>query len=141
MKKYSPTKWFGILHVFLYRLSGGRIGGKMGRFNVALLTTKGRKSGKSHTIPLGYFADLDGYIVVASNGGSPHHPAWYYNLKNDPQATFQALDKIMPVSAHFLSGDDRAQAWQRITTSVPMYAEYAKEAGREIPLVLLQLKE
>lgn len=137
MKKYRPTKLFTALHATMYRLTGGRVGGKMGRFNVALLTTRGRKSGKKRTLPIGFFDNPQGYIVVASNGGSVHHPSWYFNLKSNPQATFQVMDKVMPVTAEVLSDSAREQAWQQIVSSVPMYGEYAKSTSREIPLVLL----
>lgn len=141
MKKYRPTKLFTFLHAAMYQLSKGKIGGRMGRFNVALLTTKGRKSGKSVTRPLGYFENPQGYLVIASNSGAAHHPAWYYNLKDNPQATLQVLDKVMSVTAEVLSGENRAQAWQKVVSAVPLYAEYAKETTREIPLVLLRIKK
>ena len=137
MKKYRPTKLFTALHAKMYQLTAGRVGGKMGRFNVALLTTQGRKSGKKRTLPIGFFDNSQGYIVVASNGGSVHHPAWYFNLKSNPQATFQVMRKVMAVRAEILSGTTREETWQKIVSNVPMYGEYAKETSREIPLVLL----
>ncbi len=138
MKKYRPQKMFTFLHTAAYRLSRGKIGGKMGRFNVALLTTRGRKSGRKLTRPLGYFERPEGYVVVASNGGAPKHPSWYYNLQSDPHAVIQAMEKITPVSAEVLSGEARAQVWSDIIAAVPTYAEYQKETRREIPLILLR---
>lgn len=67
----------GTLHRGLFRLSGGRIGGSLGKMAVLLLTTTGRKSGQPRTWPLGYFRDGDRLIVTASAGGEPKHPAWY----------------------------------------------------------------
>lgn len=138
MRKYRPFKLFVVLHTLAYRLSGGKIGGHMGKFNVALLTTTGRKSGRSLTRPLGYFERPEGYVIVASNSGSTRHPAWYYNLKNDPQAAIQVLDKRISVTAEVLTGEARSKTWDQITASVPLYAEYEKEAAREIPLILLR---
>lgn len=131
-------KIFMVMHVALYRLTGGKVGGKFRGFNVILLNTKGRKSGKLFTTPLGHFHHPDGYIIVASNLGLPTFPAWYYNLKSNPQITVQVLDKIIPVTAETLSGEARNQAWQEVITSSPLYAEYEKKTSREIPLILLR---
>jgi F420H(2)-dependent quinone reductase len=131
-------KLFLAFHVGLYRLSGGKLGGRMRGFNVLLLTTTGRKSGKVHTVPLGLFEWQGDYLIVASNSGAPIHPAWYYNLKSHPQVTVQVLDKVMPVTAEVLTGEARAQAWQQVITRAPSYANYEKQTSREIPLVLLR---
>jgi deazaflavin-dependent oxidoreductase (nitroreductase family) len=131
-------KLFMALQVALYRLSGGKLGGEMRGFKVLLLTTTGRKSGKIRTAPLGFFERQGGYVIVASNGGQPTHPAWYHNLKSHPGATVQILDKIIPVAAEILTGEARAQAWQQVITAAPLYENYQKHTVREIPLVLLQ---
>jgi F420H(2)-dependent quinone reductase len=131
-------KVFMALHVWLYRLSGGRLGGTMRGFKVLLLTTTGRKSGKTYTTPLGLFNHERGYLVVASNAGQPANPAWYYNLKSNPQATVQVLDQVIPTTAEVLSGDARAQAWRQVITTAPAYADYEKQTTREIPLILLR---
>jgi deazaflavin-dependent oxidoreductase (nitroreductase family) len=109
----------------------------MGGTRVLLLTTTGRKSGKTFTTPLGCFEQTDGYIIVASNAGQPTHPGWYFNLQNNPHVTVQVLDKVIPVTAEVLSGEARTQAWQQVITSAPNYAGYEKSTTREIPLVLL----
>jgi F420H(2)-dependent quinone reductase len=134
-------KLFLALHVGIYRLSGGKLGGSMSGFRVLLLSTTGRKSGKAHTIPLGFFDHKDGYVIVASNGGQPTHPAWYHNLKSNPQVTVQVLDKVISVTAEVLSGETRAQAWQQVIATAPAYAGYEKKTTREIPLVLLRLSK
>lgn len=107
-------------------------------FKVLLLTTTGRKSGRLHTVSLGLFEQPDGYVIVASNNGLSTHPAWYHNLKSNPQATVQILDKVIPVTAEVLAGEARAQAWQQVITTAPLYADYEKQAAREIPLVFLR---
>ncbi len=132
-------KLFMAIQVFLYRLTGGRLGGKFGGFNVLLLTTTGRKSGQARTVPLGRFDHPKGYVIVASNGGQPTHPAWYFNLKGNPHVTIQVLDKVLPATAEVLTGQERAQAWQQVITTAPNYAAYEKKTSREIPLVLLRL--
>jgi deazaflavin-dependent oxidoreductase (nitroreductase family) len=131
-------KLFMALHVWIYQLSGGKLGGKMRGFNVLLLTTIGRKSGKAYTTPLGCFDFQGYYLIVASNAGLSTHPAWYYNLKSTPQVTVQVLDHIIPVTAEILSGEARTQAWQQVIATAPSYANYEKKTSREIPLVLLR---
>jgi deazaflavin-dependent oxidoreductase (nitroreductase family) len=130
-------KLFMTFHVGMYRLTGGKLGGMMRGFKVVLLTTVGRKSGKTYTTPLGCFDDESGYLVVASNAGLPTHPAWYFNLKSNPHVTIQVLDKVMSATAEVLSGEARSQAWKQVITTAPSYADYEKKTTREIPLVLL----
>jgi deazaflavin-dependent oxidoreductase (nitroreductase family) len=125
------------LQVSIYRLTGGKVSGQMRGFKLLLLTTKGRKSGKARTTPLGCFDREDGYLVVASNAGQPTNPAWYYNLKNDPQVTVQVLDKVMPATAEVLSGEARTQAWRQVIATAPSYANYETRTTREIPVILL----
>jgi len=131
-------KLFMAIQVGLYRLTGGRLGGKFMGFNVLLLTTTGRKSGQARAVPLGRFDRPGGYVVVASNGGQPTHPAWYFNLKSNPHVTIQVLDKVTPATAEVLTGQERAQAWQQVIATAPSYAAYEKRTSREIPLVFLR---
>jgi F420H(2)-dependent quinone reductase len=131
-------KIFMAIQVWLYRRSKGKLGGKMGRTRVVLLSTTGRKSGQARTLPLGLFAWPGGYLVVASNAGRPKHPAWYLNLMSDPHATVQLLDQVIPVTAEVLTGEPRARAWQQVIATAPSYAAYEKRTTRVIPLVLLR---
>ncbi len=125
------------LQVGIYRLTGGKLGGAMLGFKLLLLITKGRKSGKTYTTPLGLFQQGDDYLIVASNAGQPIHPAWYFNLKSNPQVTIQVLDKVMPATAEILSGEARTQAWRQVISSAPSYAKYEQRTTREIPLIVL----
>jgi deazaflavin-dependent oxidoreductase (nitroreductase family) len=129
---------FMALSVWMYRISGGKLGGTMRGFKVLLLTTTGRKSGKTYTTPLGRFDHESGYVVVASNNGLSKNPAWYFNLKSNPQVTVQVLDKVIPATAEVLSGEARAQAWRQVIATAPSYANYTKRTKREIPLILLR---
>jgi len=131
-------KFFMAVQVWIYQRSGGKLGGKMRGFKVLLLTTTGRKSGKTYITPLGWFPHADGYVIVASNGGQPTNPAWFYNLKNNPQVTVQVLDRVIPATAEILSGEARAEAWRQVIAAAPMYAGYEKRTTREIPLILLR---
>ena len=102
------------LSVFLYRASGGKIGGKMRDFNALLLTTTGRKTGKERTTPLGYIRDGGNYVIIASNAGLDYHPAWYYNLQNNPMAQIQVRDLVLNVKAQTARGDQRQRLWAQL---------------------------
>ena len=131
-------RFFMAIMVWMYRRTGGKLGGTMRGLKVLLLTTTGRKSGKTYTTPLGCFDHEAGYVVVASNAGQSANPAWYYNLKYNPHVTVQVLDKVIPATAEVLSGEARAQAWRQVIATAPSYAGYEKRTTREIPLVLLR---
>lgn len=125
-------------HVFLYRLTGGRLGGSMRDFKVLLLTTTGRKSGKKRTTPLGYVDDNGAYVIAASNAGLPHHPSWYYNLKGNSQVTIQVKDRVTTAVAEEAKGELRDQMWAQLIERAPSYADYEKRTTREIPIVILR---
>jgi deazaflavin-dependent oxidoreductase (nitroreductase family) len=130
-------KLFMGLHVALYRLTGGRVGGSMGNMQVLILTTTGRKSGKTHVNPVAYFERDGGYLIVASNGGKDNHPSWYFNLKAKPDITIQVKDKQLPVHAEIVSGEKRAAYWKYVVQTSPNFGNYEKSTKREIPLVFL----
>ena len=86
----SLWKLANAIHLGLYRLTSGRIGGRMGDGTILLLTTTGRKTGKARTVPVLYFLDDDGNpVVTASNAGLPKNPAWFENLRVNPRVTYQ----------------------------------------------------
>ncbi len=124
--------------VYLYRLTGGRFGGKVQGLNVLLLTTTGRKTGKPRTTPLGYFEQDGGYVIIGSNAGFDTHPGWFHNLRSNPRVTVEIQDKRMEARAEIAGPDKRGQLWTRLTELAPGYANYARRTRREIPLVLLR---
>jgi deazaflavin-dependent oxidoreductase (nitroreductase family) len=102
------------------------------------LTTVGAKSGNEHSVYLTYFPDGDGYLVVASAGGTAKHPAWMYNLAKNPDRVWITKDgQKTRVRAESLKGDARAAAWRRITSEQSVYAGYEQKTDREIPVVRL----
>lgn len=132
-------KLFIGFHVFMYRITGGKFGGEMGKFKVLILTTKGRKSGKILSAPLGYFERDGGYIIVASNNGNDKQPSWYYNIKGNPaDVTIQVKDKKMKVKPEIILGEARRPLYDWIVSIAPNYGEYEKTTTREIPLVFLK---
>lgn len=128
------------IHIFLYRLTGGRFGGKIQTLNVLLLTTTGRKSGKERTTPLGYFDHDGGFVISASSAGSPHNPGWYYNLKSNPQVTIQIKERVIPVIATEAEGDLRTQLWAQLIEKAPGFLSYQERTTRQIPMIILQPK-
>lgn len=122
----------------LYRTSGGRIGG---RFNktapVLLLSTTGRKTGKQRTTPLLYLEDAGRYVVIASVGGAPKHPAWFLNVRGNPGATIQIGSRRLAVNAETAPPEERARLWALATQMYPQYDSYQAKTSREIPVVIL----
>ena len=125
-------------HRFWYARTGGRIGGRMNGMDVLLLTTRGRKSGKQRSTQLQYVADGEGYVVVASNGGSDRHPAWWQNLRADAHATVQVKSVTRKVRAEAAPMEERERLWPRLVALYAGYAEYQQATSREIPIVLLR---
>ena len=128
---------FGSLHSGLYRRSGGRIGGKVGKAPILLLTTVGRKSGQARTLPLGYARDGERLLVIASALGAPKHPAWYLNLRDDPRVTVRLGDETRQMVAETATGAERARLWQQLIVEFPFFVEHQQKTTREIPVVIL----
>ena len=102
-----------------------------------ILTTTGRRSGTRYLNPLIFGEHAGSYIVVASKGGAPAHPAWYVNLAADPDVGVQVKEKKFRARARTASGAERAVLWGTMAVIFPSYEEYQKNAGREIPVVVL----
>jgi F420H(2)-dependent quinone reductase len=123
--------------VWLYRISGGRIGGRMFGTPALLITTTGRRSGRPWTNPVTYQRDGDGYVVVAANGGSPRHPAWWLNLRSHPDATIRVGREIVQVTAVRASGAERERLLALMTRAYKGFADYEAKSPRKIAVVRL----
>jgi F420H(2)-dependent quinone reductase len=123
----------------IYRLTNGRLLGKIagGRVPLLLLTTKGRKSGKKRTNPVGYLRDDGAYVIVASFNGAPQHPAWYLNLRSNPDVEVRAGEDTFRARAETADPEERARLWPRLVEMYPSYDDYQAKTTREIPVVLL----
>jgi deazaflavin-dependent oxidoreductase (nitroreductase family) len=127
------------IHVWLYRLTGGRLGNHIKRdAPVLLLTTTGRKTGKRRTNPLIYVEDGESYAVVASAGGAPKHPAWYLNLHANPDVNIQVKGRRQGAHAETADQEQRARLWPRLTAIWPDYDTYQTKTTRQIPVVILR---
>jgi deazaflavin-dependent oxidoreductase (nitroreductase family) len=129
----------GAEHVRRYRETGGTVGHRWRRgTSTLLLTTTGKRSGIERTAPLIYGRDGENYVVVASRGGAPASPAWYWNLVADPHVELQVLDEVFPAEARTAAGEERERLWRLMAEVWPSYDEYAARTQREIPVVVLE---
>ncbi len=129
---------FGQEHVKRYRATDGAEGHEWRGANVLLLTTTGRRSGEEHTTPLIYGEQDGDYVIVASRGGAPSHPAWYLNLVADPEVELQVLADRFPARARTADSEERSRLWKLMTESWPAYNDYQAKTEREIPVVVLE---
>ncbi len=136
----SPVEWVAE-HTRRYVESGGEDGHEW-RPGVPtlLLTTTGRRSGVRRRTALIYGRDTADYVVVASKGGSPDHPAWYLNLQADPEVEIQVLDAALPATARTATGAERERLWALMLQAWPAYDDYQARTEREIPVVVLTPK-
>lgn len=118
--------------------SGGTQGTSMNGMPVVLLTTKGNKTGKLRKTPLMRVEHDGEYAVVASLGGAPKHPVWYYNVVADPNVELQDGTDKADYVAREVNGEDKAVWWERAVAAYPDYADYQKKTDREIPVFVLR---
>jgi deazaflavin-dependent oxidoreductase (nitroreductase family) len=121
-----------------FRANGGEVGGPFAGAPMLLLTTTGAKSGQRRTTPLVYLPDGDRFIVIASKGGAPAHPAWYHNLAAHPETTIEVGTESIPVTALVVTGEERDKLYARQAELRPAFAEYQTKTTRRIPVVALQ---
>lgn len=131
-------KLFMDVNAFLIRLTGGRIGGKLGTQTILLLETIGRKSGERRVVPIAYFPYEGKYLIVASNWGKDKQAAWYLNLKKNPRAVLTVNGQKIPVEAHEAQGEEYARLWTFATERHPPYLDYQKMTLRKIPIMVFQ---
>ncbi|RDI65374.1 nitroreductase family deazaflavin-dependent oxidoreductase [Nocardia pseudobrasiliensis] len=124
-------------HAEQYEASNGAEGNTMRGKPVVLLTTKGAKTGKLRKTPLMRIEHDGEYAVVASLGGAPKHPVWYYNVKANPHVELRDREVVKDYTAREVFGDEKARWWKRAVEAWPDYAEYQKKTEREIPLFVL----
>jgi deazaflavin-dependent oxidoreductase (nitroreductase family) len=131
-------RWTGKLNVPLYRHSGGRIGGKVGKAPVLLLTTTGRKSGQKRTCPVVYLADGGNVVLIDTNAGNERLPAWSLNLGAEPEAEVEVGRKRRPVRARRAEGEERAELWRAHNIQYSGFDEYDAKLGREPSVWVLE---
>jgi deazaflavin-dependent oxidoreductase (nitroreductase family) len=134
--KFSNTigarglRLIGRLNVPAYRLSGGRIGNKVGDGPVLLLTTTGRKSGEARTAPILYLAHGEAMILIDTNGGNEKLPGWSYNLKAEPQAEVEIGRRKLAVTARVATGAERDELWRAAVAQYAGFDDYVEWLDR-----------
>lgn len=134
----AGQKMFVRAHTALFRATGGRLGGRMAGVETVLLTTTGRRSGQARTNPVAAMPDGDLLVLVASNSGSEHDPAWFLNLTADPRVLVQRGADVHPMIARVAEGEERVRLWSLVTAANPGYERYRGRTVREIPVVVCE---
>jgi deazaflavin-dependent oxidoreductase (nitroreductase family) len=134
-------RWAGKLNVPVYRLSGGRLMGKIGRAPVLLLTTTGRKSGQPRTAPVVYLADGERLSVIGSNAGNARTPAWSLNLKANPNAEVEVGRERRQVWARIAEGEERVDLWRRHNEQYAGFDDYEARTDRDIAVFVLEPRQ
>src|SRR5690349_20629440 len=121
------------------RAHGGRITqGPMAGRPLALLTTTGAKTGQPRSSIVTFTRDGDRYVIAASKGGAPTHPAWFANIVANPNVTFEANGESFPARAQVTEGPERDRLWDQHSTERPEFQEYPKKTSRVIPMIVLE---
>jgi len=124
--------------VRLYVATSGRIGGRFMGMPILLLTTTGRRSGRTRTVPVMYLRDGDDYIVTASNGGSDFHPAWYLNLTARPEVAIRVGADVMQAAAETVGDADKEELWRELVRRAHFFGGYQRRTSRMIPMVRIR---
>lgn len=135
--KDTFTRGVTLLHKELFRRTGGKIGGQVGKTTMMLLTTTGRKSGEPRTTPLNCISDGDRYLAVASYGGDDRDPQWFKNLQANPEATIQVGADTIPVTASVATPEEKKTLWPKVVSAYKGYEGYQRKTDRDIPVVIL----
>jgi F420H(2)-dependent quinone reductase len=133
----SPAAWVRD-QVAEYESSGGTRGTTLRDMPVVVLTSRGAKSGKIRKSPLMRVEHDGSYAIVASKGGAPEHPVWYYNVVGDPHVELQDGPVRQDMNAREVTGAEKATWWDRAVAAYPDYADYQTKTDRQIPVFVLE---
>jgi deazaflavin-dependent oxidoreductase (nitroreductase family) len=120
-----------------FRTNGGKVGGNFAGRPLLLLHTTGAKSGQPHVNPVAYVKDGDRLVVIASKGGAPTNPDWYYNLVANPLVTVEVGTEKFQVQATVAAEPERTRLYQKMVSVMPGFAEYERKTKRVIPVIVL----
>jgi F420H(2)-dependent quinone reductase len=127
------------VHAVVYRATGGLVGHRFpGAPPMLLLDHVGAKSGVKRTTPLVYVEDGEDVVLIASKGGHPRNPAWFHNLRANPETTVQIGSERRAVRARVAAGEERSRLWPKAVSVYGGYRAYQERTDREIPLVILE---
>ncbi len=120
-----------------FRANAGKVGGTFAGKTILLLHTIGAKSGKERVNPVAYVTDGDRLAVIASKGGAPNNPDWYYNLLAHPLVTVEVGTEKFQARAEPVPEPDRTRLYNKMVEMLPSFAEYRQKTTREIPVIAL----
>ena len=120
-----------------FRANSGKVGGYFEGADMLLIHHIGARSGKERVNPLAYLPDGDDMIIVATKGGAPKNPDWYYNLKQHPRITVEVGAATCPVDATEVTGEERNELWRRLVELRPGFAAYETKTSRVFPMFRL----
>ena len=125
----------GIIEEF--RANGGVVGGNFEGMNLLLVHTIGAKTGLERINPVAQISDGDRYVIIASKGGAPTNPDWYYNLKVNPEATIEVGTQVFPALAAITEEPERSELFEKMASHYPGFEDYKEKTKRVIPVVTL----
>ena len=134
----TGLRTWGKINIPIYRLSGGRVGGKVGRAPVLLLTTTGRRSGQLRTAPVVYLQDGERLVVIGSNAGNSNTPGWAHNLRAHPDAEVEIRGVRSTVRSRLAEGEERADLWRRMNEQYAGFDDYEAHTSRDISVFVLE---
>lgn len=138
----QPPRWFmkyfSRSHVFLNRLSGGRAFNKLAGNEVCFVTMTGAKSGRTITMPLMYVPFGSGVLLVASRGGAPKNPVWYYNIAANPDIEVRHRGRVMKLHARLAKPEEKPSLWPLCDAAYAPYADYRARTTRDIPIFICE---
>ncbi|MGD8584678.1 MAG: nitroreductase family deazaflavin-dependent oxidoreductase [Chloroflexota bacterium] len=120
-----------------FRANGGKVGGYFANSTLLLLHTTGARSGKERVNPVVTFEDGDRLVIVASKGGAPSHPDWYYNILANPVVGVEYGDEEFQARATITEEPERTELYERMEGELASFSEYKRKAGRVIPVITL----
>jgi deazaflavin-dependent oxidoreductase (nitroreductase family) len=121
-----------------FRENGGKVSGMFAGAPLLLLTTTGARSGQPRVAPLAYTTDNDRLVVIASKGGAPTHPDWFYNVRSNPDVTVELGAEAFPARATILQGAERQRLFDQMAAQMPNFAEYQRNTTRQLPVIVLE---
>jgi deazaflavin-dependent oxidoreductase (nitroreductase family) len=121
-----------------YRANGGKVTGIFAGTPLLLLTTTGARSGQPRVAPLAYTTDNGRWVVIASKGGAPTHPDWFYNLRANPEVRVEVGTESFPARATIVKGAERQRLFDQMAAKMPNFAEYQRNTVRQLPVIVLE---
>ena len=140
--QFNPPKWIlktmSRSHIFLNRITFGKMFNTLSGDEVCFVTMTGAKSGRAITIPLMYVPYKSGLLLVASRGGSPNNPVWYYNIAKNPDISVRYRGKKMALTARLATAEEKPELWPVCDSHYAPYADYRARTDRDIPIFVCE---